>query len=117
MTARRMKRSAGRKIQKIEKSRVVKSQKATATPESSRKSFAYPNNVSRSLSFTSLTRSSSSLRLYSCSAFWMFEEGVGMRLARAAQFSQRNRKCGGKGFELPCPEKNSAVKQTPSSSH
>jgi hypothetical protein len=35
----------------------------------------------------------------------MFEEGVGMRLARAAQFSQRNRKCGGKGFELPCPEK------------
>src|SRR5579864_3523333 len=115
--ARRMKRNAGRKIQKIEKSRVVKSQKATATPESSRKSFAYPNKVSRALNFTSLTRSNSNLRLYSRSAFCMFEEGVGMRLARAAQFSQRNRKCGGKGSNCRVQLKNSAVTRTPGSSN
>src|ERR1700746_4011056 len=100
MTARRMNRTEGSKIQKIEKFRAVKSQKAMATPESSRTSFAYPSNVSRPLNFTSLARRSSNLRLYSCSAFRMVGGCVGMRLARAAQFSQPNRKCGRKGFEL-----------------
>ena len=86
-----MNRTAGSKIQKIEEFRVVKSQEAMATPESSRKSFAYPSNVSRSLNLTSLARSSSNLELYSCSAFWMVEECVGMRLAYAARYSQPNR--------------------------
>src|ERR1700756_2356412 len=114
MTARRMNRTAGSKIQKIEKFRAVKSQKAMATPESSRKSFAYPSNVSRPLNFTSLARSSSNLRLYSCSAFWMVGGCVGMRLARAAQFSQPNRNAAEK--VLNCSdEKEGGVEQSPSS--
>ena len=51
----------------------------------------YPSNVSRPLNLTSLARSSSNLELYSCSAFWMVEGCVGMRLACAARYSQPNR--------------------------